>query len=381
MRAVSKDFLDTLRGSHVAVFRARVCETYQTGVDPVGVEVPILGGDVQAASTAKIRSTLNLTTSHEWPKNAAGLLAPYGNEVFVERGIKYGNGRTEFVGLGYFRINNPEQEEAPVGEVDLTATDRMSGIVDGRFLYPRQFAGSMTRGALVELLVTEVYPDAEIEWDTPSLAAQTLGRTIVAERDRYQTLQDLVTSLGQVGYFDYRGVFVVRAAPTVTGSPSWTVDGGANGVLVKMSRSITREGIYNVVVATGEATDTAPPSLAAVADLNPASPTRYGSRFGPVPRFYSSPFITTNEQARSAAAVLLRKSLGLPYQVDLESIPNPALEPDDVIKVRYPSRKRSFSLRTENHIIDTITIPLDAQTPVSMRTRKQYGEEIGDVTA
>lgn len=378
MRAVSDTFLSTLRGSHKAVHRARVCSTFQTGVDPVGTEVKIEEGNVVSSSTAKIRSTLAITLNEEWPVNADGLLAPYGNEIFVERGIEYSPGRTEWVGLGYFRIDTPEQDETPSGLIDIAAPDRMQGIVDGRFLTPRQFSSTLTRGDVVNTLITEVYPAAVIEWDSSSVRDAALGRTIVADQDRYQTLYDLVTSLGKIGYFDYRGIFVVRSPAVVTGTPSWTIDAGSNGVLVKMSRAITREGIYNVVVASGEATDTLPPSWAAVADVSPASPTRYGGRFGPVPRFYSSSFITSTSQARDAATTLLRKSLGLPYQVKLGHIVNPALEPDDVIEVRYPSGGSGF--RTEVHIADTVTIPLTPETAGDINTRKQYGEDIGDVT-
>jgi hypothetical protein len=379
VRGVSDKFLATLRGGHKAVFRARICETFQTGNDPTGTEIPIIGGNVQSSATAQIRSTLELDTAESWPRDADDLLAPYGNEIFVERGIDFGDGALEWVGLGYYRIGNPEQDRTPNGPVSINAEDRMAGIIDARFLTPRQFPSSASRGSVVSALITEVYPSAVIDWDDTGLRDGTLGRTIIEERDRYKTLHDLVTSLGKIGYFDHTGTFVVRTAKTVTGSPDWTIDAGAQGVLIKMSRAITREGIYNVVVASGEATDTAPPSWAAVADLSVNSPTRYGGRFGPVPRFYTSPFITTTQQARDAASVLLRKSLGLPYQVSLESVPNPALEPDDVIQVRYPSGP--LSLRSEVHIIDTVTIPLDVSSPVSLRTRKQYGEDIGDVTA
>lgn len=378
MRAVSAKFLSTLRGSHKAIFKATVCATFQTSTTPVGTEIPIISGDVVASATSQIRATLNLTTSYSWPTRPSDTLAPYGNEIYVQRGIDYGNGQTEWVGLGYYRIDNPEQSETPHGSVDISASDRMAGIVDARFLSPRQFPSAASRGQVVDSLIKEVYPSAVIQWDDTAVRDASLGRTISAERDRAQTLTDLVTSLGKIGYFDHRGIYVVRTPSTVTGAPNWTVDAGENGVLVKMSRAITREGIYNVVVASGEATDTAPPSWAAVADLSANSPTRYGGRFGQVPRFYTSPFITTTQQARDAASTLLRKSLGLPYQVSLEAVPNPALEPDDVIQVRYPSGP--MSLRTEAHIIDSVTIPLDAVTPVSLRTRKQYGEDIGDVT-
>ncbi|HEY9418237.1 MAG TPA: DUF5047 domain-containing protein [Pseudonocardia sp.] len=369
MRAVSEKFLRTLTGSHLPCFRARVCTTFQTGTDPDGVEIPVVGGDVISASTADIRSTLDLTTEYDWPRNAAGLLAPYGNEIYIERGIDYGNGSREWVGLGYFRIDTPDQDDAPKGPIQIAAPDRMAGIIDARFLTPRQFASSMTRGALVQLLVREVYPAATISWDDTAVRDAAVGRTVTADRDRYATLKDLVTSLGKVGYWRYDGVFRVETPPALAGTPSWTVKSGEGGVLVKLSRSITRVGIYNVVVASGESTDTTPPVWAAVADLNPASPTRYGGRFGPVPRFYASPFLTTTDQCRSAASLLLVKSLGLPYSVNLQAIPNAALEPDDLIGVE-----------TEKHIADVVTIPLDEETPITVETRKQYGESIGDVT-
>jgi hypothetical protein len=369
MRAVSEKFLRTLNGSHLPCFRARVCTTYQEGTNPDGVEIPVTGGDVQSASTADIRSTLDLTTVYDWPRNAASLLAPYGNEVFVERGIDYGNGQHEWVGLGYYRINNPTQDDAPKGPIQIAAADRMSGIIDARFLTPRQFASSMTFGQLVAQLIHEVYPAATISWDDTGVRDAAVGRTVTADRDRYGTLKDLLTSLGKAGYWRYDGVFRVETPPALAGAPSWTVKSGKGGVLVKRSRSITRVGIYNVVVASGESTGTSPPVWAAVADLSPSSPTRYGGRFGPVPRFYSSPFMTTNDQCRLAAALLLRKSLGLPYSVNCQAIPNSALEPDDLIRIE-----------AEKHIVDVVTLPLDEETPITIETRKQYGEQTGDVT-
>lgn len=369
MRPVSPRFLRALTGSHTAVFRARVCTTFQTGTDPDGVEIPIEAGDVVSASTADIRSSLDLTTVYDWPRNSAGLLAPYGNEIYVERGIEYGNGVREWVGLGYFRINEPDQDVAPRGPIRITAPDRMAGIVDARFLTPRQFAATTTRGQLVQTLIREVYPAAVISWDEPAVRDGQVGRTITADRDRHGTLRDLVTSLGKVAYWRYDGVLRVETPPAIGDTPSWIVASGKDGVLVKLSRSITRVGIYNVVVSSGEATDTTPPVWAAVADLNPQSPTYYRGRFGPVPRFYSSPFLTTTDQCRLSSSVLLRKSLGLPYSVSAEAIPNPALEPDDLIRIDR-----------ERHLADVVTIPLDPVTPIRIETRKQFGDQLGDVT-
>lgn len=384
MRPVSPKFLDTLTGSHLAVFRARVCTTFQVGTNPVGTQIPIIDGDVKASATAAIRATLDLTTGRDpegklppalWPRRKTDLLAPFGNEIYVESGVAYGNGQREWVGLGYYRINTPEQEEVPDGPVRIAAADRHAGIVDARFEAPRQFAATMTAGDLVDVLIREVYPDAVIEWDGGSGAA--IGRTIITEDDRAGTLNDLLTSLGRVGYWRYDGVYRIEAPPSVTGDPQWEISAGADGVLVEMSRGLTRERVYNAVVATGEAGDTTAPARAVAYNLDPNSPTYYRGRFGPVPMFYSSPFLTTNAQCFSAATSLLKQQLGLPYQVELASVANPALEPYDVLSVGYPSKSRSRSLRRETHVVDEVTIPLVQTRALTLKTREQQTQLIG----
>lgn len=367
MRPVSDAFLRTVRGSHTMAARARVCTTFQTGTDPTGTEVPIIAGDVVANAHSDIRATLDLTTDGTgmWPSSTGSLLlAPYGNEIFVERGIQFGNGTTEWVSLGYFRIQSPEQDEAPNGPIRVEGRDRMSGLVDGRLLAPVQFADTATYGAVVSQLVTQVYPTATIEWDDATSAA-TLGRSLITEDDRYGFLNDLVTSRGKIWYWDHRGVLVIRDAPSTT-DPVFDVDFGQGGVLVSMSRQLTRERVYNAVVAYGEAADTAEPARATAVDNNPASPTYFSGPFGPVPRFYSSPFITNDVQAASAATSLLTRQLGLPYTVDFTAVPNPALEPWDPIRIRYTGR-----IPAETHIIDEITIPLVASKPMTATTREQ----------
>ena len=387
MRAVSSRFLETLRGSHTAVFRATLCDTFQTGTAPTGTVITgagagqtgITDGDVIASASNMVRSTLQLSlVGVPWPRDVGDPLLPYGQEIYVERGVQYGNGQTEHVGLGYFRIDTPEQDAAPDGEITIAAQDRMAGIVDGRFLAPRQFAATLTRGQLVDILIKEVYPSAVIEWDSAPVRDAVVGRAVVTEDDRAQTLKDLITSLGKVGYFDHRGVFVIKTPPAVSGGPVWEINAGERGVLVQMARALTRERVYNAVVATGEAGDTTPPARGVALNLDPDSPTYYYGAFGPVPMFFSSPFLTSNAMAATAAATLLRQQIGLPYQVKLSSIANAALEPYDVIDVGYPRASRVRSLRHEIHVLDEVKIPLTNKRPVELATREQRLELIGE---
>ncbi|HEY9415924.1 MAG TPA: DUF5047 domain-containing protein [Pseudonocardia sp.] len=371
MRPVSDAFLRTVRGSHQMVAEARIVAPGQTGVDPAGQPIPILDGDVQLDGSAPIRSTVDLTTEGKgmWPTSADALLAPYGNELFVRRGVRYGNGVTEWVSLGYHRLNTPEQDQAPHGPITLAATDRMSGIVDGRLTAPRPFSASTTRGAMLSALVGEIYPWATIEWDDAAVRDAPIGRQIIVEEDRYAGCDELVTGVGKRWWWDHRGVLVVRNPPA-SAAPVWEVNHGQDGVLVELGRRLTREGVYNAVVATGEGADTATPARGVAVDSNSQSPTYFYGPFGRVPRFFSSPLITSNSQAANAAASLLRQQLGLPYAVDLSMVPNPALEPYDPIRVRYPGR-------SEVHVLDRLGVPLTAGGVMPASTREQTNVLVG----
>lgn len=286
MRPVSAAWLAAVRGSHSVAVDARIVTSYQEGVDPDGTEVDVLDGEASLDATADIRSTVDMTTTGEWPRRFGSLLlAPTGSEVFLRRGVRLAGGSVEWVSLGYHRLNRVEQGELD-GPIRIDAADRMAGIIDGRLLRPVQFASSTTYGSVMSQLVTEVYPSATIEWDDDT-ESETLGRKVLAEEDRYGFLNDLVQSLGKVWYWDHRGQLQVKTPPDPT-VPVFTVNSGRDGVLVALSRKLTREGVHNVVVASGEGGDTTTPVRAIRADVNPQSPTYVHGRFGPVPRFMTS---------------------------------------------------------------------------------------------
>lgn len=372
MRAASDALLRTVTGSHSVGFRARVCSTFQSGNDPDGELIDILEGDVASDASSEVRATLDITTTGKargtgaslWPSFADDLLAPYGNEIYVERGVQIVGQGMEWVGLGYFRIDTPEQNRPADGRIQLACSDRMAGIVDSRLVAPRQFGAAMTYGAVVDDLVLEVYPDALIDWDD-STNSRAIGRAIVALDERYTFLDDLVISTGKVWYWDYRGRLQIKAQPS-SDDPVADVMAGRDGVLVSSSRTLTRHGAYNAVVATGQGLDTERPIRAIAFDNNPNSPTYFHGRFGPVPKFHTSPMITDGSSAQAAADTLLLRSIGLPYEVDFQAVPNPALEPWDTIRVR-----QSTALGWEKHQLRRVTMPLTADRPMTAETKEQ----------
>lgn len=382
MRPVSDAFLRTLRGSHVATARARVCAPGQTGTNPVGTEIKILGGDVVYDGNADVRATLQLEVdgTQAWPANPAALLAPYGNEIFVERGIAYGNGVTEWVSQGYYRIETIEQDDPPDGPIVISGSDRMQGVIDSKLLVPVPYAANTPIGSIVSDLITgarRAYVwDVTIEWDDAT-DAQLTARSSVADEDRYAYLNDIITSYGKIWFFDHRGVLVIKTPPD-PGAVVWAVDAGRDGVLVSMKRNLSRIGIYNGVTAYGEATDTKPPAIAYAVDLNPDSPTYWYGSFGFQTRRYFSPFITTTAQALSAASKILQQSLGAPYAIDFSAVPNPALEPFDPVNIAYPVRSRSLSNRVETHVVTQLRVPLDVTRAIVGSTRQDVAGTIGE---
>lgn len=152
--------------------------------------------------------------------------------------------------------------------------------------------------------------------------------------DPWQDMQDLGTAIGYLTYFDPIGTlkFNPVADPSLTPSV-WTVSDAANPVMVSYTRSISDSTTYNYVVVSGESTSNAAPVSAVAFDNDPASPTYIGGPYGIVTTYFTSAMITTQAQAQQAADALLLVVKGASETVQISMVPNPALEPNDVITV------------------------------------------------
>ncbi len=367
MRPVSARYLEAVRSSHEIVSRVRLVTPGQEGVTPMGTVLALVDGSVTLDASAPVRTSADLVLAEPWSDDGAGI-APYGQELYVERGVVYGNGLREFVGLGYLRITDVDQSDAPLGALRVSLQDRMSALVEAKLLQPVQYTAVTTYGAVVTALVQEVLPAQTIEWDDAT-DAEAVGRALIVEEDRQAFLQDLITSVGKVWYFDHRGILVIKDAPDST-AVVYEVDAGEGGVLVTASRSLSREGVYNAVKASGEGVDNAAPVYAIAYDDNPLSLTYWDGPYGHVPYFHTSASITSTAQAMRAATGILAGLLGLPYDVDFTMVPNVALEPLDPVRVSFPpDLSKDPKVRREVHVLDTIAIPLTGAGAMRATTR------------
>jgi hypothetical protein len=314
-------------------------------------------------STSAIRGRVDLTFVPDdelIPLTPDDLLAPYGNEIRVKRGITYADGSTELVGLGIFGI-----EEVTVDDTGddislrLIGLDRAQRVSRARFESPAFVnSGVSATESLLDVIQT-VWPD--VEYDIAG-TSQTLPQLVAAEGDdRWAFCQSMATSLGMELFFDGDGVLILRPIPG--GSAVATL--GEGEALLGASRGWVREGTYNRVIATGENLgEGVAPARGVATDTDATSPTYYYGPFGTVPRFYSSPFLSTDAQAADAAAAILAQETGTTQIVSFAALVNPALEPGDVVRI---TRQRIGI--DEDGLIEALTIPLDVEGEMTGRTR------------
>lgn len=378
MRPVSKRFLAAISGSHQMVARARLCTPDQEGTNPGPLAangeplypLALEDGDTLFNPSAQIRATAQLSVAADWPASEFDQLFPTGGaDLFLERGIQFGDGSREWVSLGYYRHSKINQEDAPNGLIDIQASDRMAPIINARLTEPRQFGAALSLRTVIEDLVLEIYPGATITL-TGFDADEALGSDQICERDRYAFLLDIAKANGCTMFFDYDGSFVMKPVPDYTSTEAlWTIKHGRDGVLINLSREISTDPVFNAVVADGQQVGAIEPVHAVAYDLHPQSPTRWDGPFKQVPRFYSSSFLHTEAQALSAARAMLARSTGTPYTIDFNIVPNPALEPLDLVAVQYGGRNEP-----EHHVLDTLRIPMIAARAMTGTTRIQPSE-------
>jgi hypothetical protein len=359
----SPRLIEAVKKSHTLAVKAEVLQGGE-----VVTELPITGGSVTFDSKASVRATCDLTLADDgslgWIPNApTDPLAPYGNEVRVWRGVHFGEDDEELVSLGIFRID--EIEATDKGELRLTGSDRAAAVSDAKFEAPY----SVIRGTLFTDAIRNVVTDAIGPVQTSFIETTITTPALVAEEgeDRWEFVSGLAQALKAELYFDSDGVLVLAPVPEPTDDPMAELVEGEGGVLLEASKRWSRTDAFNKVIVSGENTDINPPVRAEAWDNNPLSPTYYFGSFGKVPRFWSNQFVTTQPQAQAAAEGILLAELGITQQVDFGSVVDPTLRASDVVLIRRAQIGVSGA-----HVIDSLTIPLDAESSMTGQTRLVY---------
>lgn len=197
------------------------------------------------------------------------------------------------------------------------------------------------------------------------------------DRDRWGTIKRLADNINATVYCGPDGAFYLRDSPSKRTRYSefpyvWVVRKGQNGVMTSMSENVTRDDVFNAIVAhndsvaiSDEASDTENTTAvwAVVVDDDPESPVRWTGPFGRKPKFLEFQEIRTVQQAKWYAIYNLNDAYGANRQVSFETVPNFALEPDDLVYVERLDG--SF----ERHQITSLTFPLTHDGKMTAQTK------------
>jgi len=347
---VSSRWLPALGASHQITTRVEVWH----GGGPVG-PIDISDGSVTVTAKNRVRRSLSLVVPERYfPSEPTDLFAPYGAELRVFCGLDYGSSSEEvpvFRGL----VKTVDSHKRYDGQLAVTADDLMAGINDQRFETPRA-APSTTVAAAIANLILEAAPSGTTVVIDPRITDAVIPDGLMWDRDRGQAIDDLATSLGAEVWFDPTGIPHLKPPATLSDPAVWTLADGIGGTVVSDARSVTRDGVYSVVVVIVERSDGSTPIQISVADTDPSSPTYASGPFGRIPRFCKTPLPVDAEQATNAGLALLAKSTGLTRTRQVDCVPNPALEAGDRIDINVAGV-------LEQHIADSFTLPL---TPGAM---------------
>lgn len=264
----------------------------------------------------------------------------YDKVVKVFRGVDY-DGLRWAAQIGEFTIDSIESQHFP-HTVHVTGRDYTAWCLTSKFTAATSFSSGQY---LVDVIKAIALNAGITKFILPSSTTEPsqLGRTFFFERgtERWKAMKDMATAYGFELFFDAQGYLVLRRFVDPALAPeSYTFETGAYGNLVSYRKRTSGSRIYNSIVVTGEATDQIPVSAVA-RNTNPSSPTHIrqpGEATGLAERVYqySSPFITTTDQAQAVADNFLKVHSLEEFDLDLESIVLPWLEVGEVVEFLDP---------------------------------------------
>lgn len=350
MISTSARFLEAMTSSYV--IRTRV-ESWLGGV-LLADDIPVADATEEVDRTLRVPERLTFTVpitdrgvSYDPTLDPAHPLAPYGQQVRVSVGVDLAPGVTEWVTRGWYLIQDADVDG---DTVSVTAVGLLGLVEEARFVSPFQPSSTIvaTLRKLIEPALTVVVDSALTDRSVPS--------GITWDEDRLGAVTELLDAWPADAFVTGEGYLHVTA-PADSSSSVLSLNDGATGTFVDRTLKLTRDGAATVVVARGEATDGA--VVQGVAYDLTGGPLAYDGPFNPlpVPYFFSSPLLTTNAQARSAAStVLARLRRSSRQDLQVEAVPHYALQAGD----RITLESERLGIESQDAIVETLTMPLTA---------------------
>lgn len=302
-------------------------------------QVPVEDGSVSWDASQQVQGTLSLSVprsgavdGEDWrdwdPVDPTHPIACFGQVLHVSMtiGSLIGGGWWT-VPLGHFLITSVEPGPSTVR---VTGKSLLQRLEEDRLTEPMapNPAGSMSSelrrlvGSRMGLIIDPAlrdYPCPSMSWGESRIDAI------------YELAQAWPAVLREGG----DGIlYVSPPTPDTTSRPALRLSDGEDGTVVGVAESVSRDKIYNRVVVRGQQnSDEGAPSFQAIADQM-IGPMRVDGPYGVVPRFFSSPLITSTAQAKETAEAMLNDAVRKKIKVPVTHAPDPSIRLDAHIEVK-----------------------------------------------
>ena len=334
MREASSSFAAAVVDSHV---RTTAVESWRGGELLVD-SIPVEQGEQTYDDTSPIPGEVSITVpGREWDPTGDPWhpLAPFGQRLYVSTGIRHYTGEEELLGLGWYLITDADPD--PLGRgVRVRAQSLERLLADDRLVTPM---APLAGGTLLSEAYRITRGRVPFEEGVPAgVTDRAVPADTVWEGDRLSALSSIAGALPARFRVDDTGLLRILPPAGTTGTPVLELRTGERGVVAEWSTRVSRDEVYNAVVVTGEDNSAERRPLYATAiDDDPASPTFYGGPYGRRQREYSSPLITTNAAALTAARSVLDDERRKSRTALVTMVPDPRLEPRDWVTLSTPT--------------------------------------------
>jgi len=336
MQTVSSNFLAAVQGSNTPVYYA---DLWKNGT--FVTRLPIESANVAADANSDVQFTGQVVVADAdgtlTPTSMGDSLTPFGATVNILAGFNHSGG-IETVSMGWFLIWDMDIEEAWSSMTDslsgtttlvrkgsritLNLRDLTQKIKDYKFLAPSQPTQSSAWAEIV-YLVGDV-----IQTQDPGFTPVSIPANLTYGEDRFEAVKALAALHLAEPFITPDGRLTLRllnpAQDSTNTAPTfgWTIN------LVQYKKTLTRDGVYNVVVGRGKDATTSN-SLVAYS-IKSDGPTSFYGDFGPRAVFYANDLLSSQAAVQAFADSQLNAIASQNTQtVPVKALPNPAIQLGD----------------------------------------------------
>lgn len=355
MQSVSANFLAAVKGSTKPTFYADLWKS-NTFIRSLPIESGSCSltfdadSDVQGSGTIVVLDNDGKLT----PTSMGDTFTPFGAVVNIRAGFKLPSGVEENVSVGWFLVQTMDIEEAwqsyvKDGQTNLVRkgsritvglVDFMQKVVDYKFLVPTQPTQG-TAWAEIVYLVQDV-----VGTQTPSYSGYVdlpIPSTLTYGEDRMDAVKALASVLAAEPVMLPNGKLSLKPINPAKSSGNTAPTFGWNINVTEYKKTLSREDVFNIVVARGKTDDSV--GLVAYAIRGDGPLSFYGA-VGPRPIFYDTDLLTSGTAVKAyAEAQLATLAVRQSQVVPITALPNPAIELGDYADLTIQGAKQPITAR------------------------------------